>query len=148
MATQELLLQTNTCPAFYSYRSTHLSLPQEEVSHCAVGTKWLTYLFDQARQHGPSQSAAAADSALDPQNFPDVQAWFHALVRQHFRGDLKVRIVLCCKFRSLLKFFERSDKYIPISLMQPPFNEVARKAAGFDERWWQPLMVSAAKSET
>lgn len=91
----------------------------EEVSHCAAGTKWLTYLYNQARQCDPAQSATAAASALDPQNFPDVQAWFHALVRQHFRGDLK-----------------------------PPFNEVARKAAGFDERWWQPLMVSAANVET
>lgn len=69
----------------------HVITSQEEISHCAAGTRWLTYLFNQAKGQHP---VASADSALEPQNFPDVQSWFHALVRQHFRGDLKVRDVL------------------------------------------------------
>lgn len=68
---------------------------QEEISHCAAGTRWLTYLFNQANGQEPD-TTAAADSALDPHTFSDVQSWFHALVRQHFKGDLKVCRLLCC----------------------------------------------------
>ena len=61
---------------------------QEEISHCAAGTRWLTYLFDQAKGHNTANASEC--DALAPQMYPDVHSWFHALVRQHFKGDLKV----------------------------------------------------------
>jgi Protein of unknown function (DUF455) len=61
---------------------------QEEISHCAAGTRWLTYLFDQAKGHNAANASEC--DALAPQMYPDVHSWFHALVRQHFKGDLKV----------------------------------------------------------
>lgn len=75
---------------------------QEEISHCGAGVQWLTYLFEQAAVPATQESPAAAvsgnaaaasseDAALQPQNFPDAHSWFHALVRRHFKGDLKVR---------------------------------------------------------
>jgi uncharacterized ferritin-like protein (DUF455 family) len=83
----------------------------EEISHCAAGTRWLTYLFDQAKGHDTANALEC--DALAPQMYPDVHSWFHALVRQHFKGDLK-----------------------------PPFNESARTAAGFSAQWWQPLVAT------
>ena len=78
--------------------SVHCACVQEEVSHCAAGVKWLTYLFEQAQQQQQQQQtlAAEADKACDPRRFADVQSWFHALVRNHFVGDLKVTGPVYC----------------------------------------------------
>ncbi len=61
---------------------------QEEISHCGAGVRWLSYLFDQAAQQDPPVEPSELE--LQPQSFPDVESWFHALVRRHFKGDLKV----------------------------------------------------------
>lgn len=141
---------------------------QEEVSHCAAGTKWLNWLFNHRHLHpapcGPRgrapQSAAAVplgsaaaltavqprgtssssvEAAREPalQSLPDagkqsptpqdlapdgfetVQGWFQALVRAHFHGKLK-----------------------------GPFNEEARRRAGFDPTWYQGLVVDSGSSSS
>ncbi|GAB4816722.1 hypothetical protein N2152v2_003768 [Parachlorella kessleri] len=48
--------------------------------------------------------------AAEAASYPTVEAWFHALIRRHFRGPLK-----------------------------PPFNEQARAKAGFGPEWYLPL---------
>ena len=78
----------------------------EEITHCAVGVSWLRWLFDAARQNTCSRAAWVKD-ALE---FDSVECWFHWLVRNHFRGNLK-----------------------------PPFNEEARAKAGFSKDWYMPL---------
>ena len=138
------------------------------MSHCAAGTKWLTWLFDHradaaaatagcpageqpgdfatpgtpaadlarvGREEAPPGEPSAASPAagpsaaaapgpcsdadprsspaapdLAPQSFGSVQEWFKALVRAHFRGALK-----------------------------GPFNEEARRRAGFDPSWYRDL---------
>jgi Protein of unknown function (DUF455) len=112
---------------------------QEEVSHCAVGVRWLQFLHCRAAaavkgtvgssgtSDGSSSSSngcaqqqpdaffsnaaspvAAAAAAADPPAVLDsiqdwlldaarhatVQDWFHSLVRQHFKGNLKVGFFL------------------------------------------------------
>jgi uncharacterized ferritin-like protein (DUF455 family) len=44
---------------------------------------------------------------------------FHSIVREHFRGPLK-----------------------------PPFNTEARKAAGFEPAWYEPLAVKEVEAQT
>ena len=48
----------------------------------------------------------------EAQQHDTVQTWFHALVKRHFAGSLK-----------------------------PPFNDEARREAGFDESWYLPLAL-------
>jgi uncharacterized ferritin-like protein (DUF455 family) len=87
----------------------------EEVTHCAAGVRWLTWLHGVA-VGGPGAppdavaAAAGAAWAAEARGHPSPQAWFHALVRSSFRGSLK-----------------------------PPFNDEARARAGFTEEWYLPL---------
>jgi len=112
---------------------------QEEISHCGAGVRWLSYLFDQAAQQDPPVEPSELE--LQPQSFPDVESWFHALVRRHFKGDLKVcachviwQFTLCLRPHSC-----RIRLTMITPCAQPPFNEEARAAAGFTAQWWQPL---------
>ncbi|KAK9820099.1 hypothetical protein WJX72_006117 [[Myrmecia] bisecta] len=73
----------------------------EEVSHCAAGIRWIEYLHMQA--HASHQ----------------VEFWFHALVRQHFKG-----------------------------LLKPPFNDDARAKAGFGPEWYLPLAAAPPGQHT
>lgn len=91
----------------------------EEVTHCAAGVKWFKYLC--LRSRDPAlQGETMATQESDPmvdENAEVIQK-FHAIVRTHFRGPLK-----------------------------PPFNEEARKAAGFGPQWYEPLAVKEASSD-
>ena len=89
----------------------------EEVTHCAAGVRWLTWLHGVATGEGAVDAPAAAVAAArgtawaaEARGHPTPQAWFHSLVRAHFAGSLK-----------------------------PPFNSEARMAAGFTEEWYLPL---------
>lgn len=109
---------------------------QEEITHCAAGVCWLTYLHSlghsdafprrphaAAAQSGvasASTSVAAGASSAEDRGLAEegdaasnefssegssavpewvqearmhatVESWFHQLVRQHFRGSIKVR---------------------------------------------------------
>ncbi|EXC25437.1 hypothetical protein L484_016820 [Morus notabilis] len=87
----------------------------EEITHCAAGVKWFKYLCLR-----PSVPASLTDSLASEEGEEESEAKeeeteevtkkFHDIVRTHFRGPLK-----------------------------PPFNEEARKAAGFGPQWYQPL---------
>lgn len=59
----------------------------EEITHCAVGVRWLRHLFQSAKTCGGRLSDASwVKEAL---RFDSVECWFHWLVRNHFRGTLK-----------------------------------------------------------
>ncbi|KAJ4979135.1 hypothetical protein NE237_009915 [Protea cynaroides] len=119
----------------------------EEITHCAAGVKWFKYLC--LRSRNPPHSTLDVDSLgssdLETRErvcssttdclgnsekgrttmaggcgdgddeVDEVIETFHATVRKYFRGPLK-----------------------------PPFNEKARKAAGFGPRWYEPLAVKQA----
>lgn len=65
---------------------------EEEIGHVAIGARWFQYL---ARQQEESP-----------------ESWFHSLVREHFRGQIK-----------------------------SPFNEPARTLAGLSRAYYMPLAV-------
>ncbi|XVE75502.1 hypothetical protein DITRI_Ditri12bG0098600 [Diplodiscus trichospermus] len=97
----------------------------EEITHCAVGVKWFKYLclrsrnpaFYQDSLASQESEAARSETPVEEENEEVIQK-FHAIVRTHFRGPLK-----------------------------PPFNEKARKAAGFGPQWYEPLAVKGPATE-
>ncbi|XP_057451569.1 uncharacterized protein LOC130743364 [Lotus japonicus] len=92
----------------------------EEITHCAAGVKWFKYLCQ--RSINPSsdkeEQETCAASCGSTSDENEVIPKFHAIVRTHFRGPLK-----------------------------PPFNEAARKAAGFGPEWYEPLAVKEANTQ-
>ncbi|KAG0607919.1 hypothetical protein M758_8G064200 [Ceratodon purpureus] len=113
----------------------------EEITHCAAGVKWFSYLClrDAPKDHSGEEMVAKKLALLDLQKssekglstevvsecqngdgleslaVSDVVAAFHDVVRKYFRGPLK-----------------------------PPFNEAARAAAGFGPEWYLPLATKVA----
>ncbi|XVF75675.1 hypothetical protein PTKIN_Ptkin13bG0205500 [Pterospermum kingtungense] len=96
----------------------------EEITHCAAGVKWFKYLCLRYRYPALYQDSLCQESEAGrsetqmEEGTEEVIQKFQAIVRTHFRGPLK-----------------------------PPFNEKARKAAGFGPRWYEPLAVKAPASE-
>ncbi|WJX40425.1 hypothetical protein P8452_27900 [Trifolium repens] len=90
----------------------------EEITHCAAGVKWFKYLCQRSRNIPVSdQEICAVDNGTATEG-NEVIPKFHAIVRTYFRGPLK-----------------------------PPFNEAARKAAGFGPEWYEPLAVKVANAQ-
>ncbi|KAB2063413.1 hypothetical protein F383_11266 [Gossypium arboreum] len=97
----------------------------EEITHCAAGVKWFKYLCLRSRNPSLYQDilaleeseAGRSETQMDKES-EEVIHKFHAIVRTHFRGPLK-----------------------------PPFNEKARKAAGFGPQWYDPLAVKGPASQ-
>ncbi|XP_038884770.1 uncharacterized protein HI_0077 [Benincasa hispida] len=82
----------------------------EEVTHCAAGVKWFKYVCQRSGNRKLDEDdAGAKDNAMEMEKEETIHK-FHEIVRKYFRGPLK-----------------------------PPFNEVARKAAGFGPQWYEPL---------
>ncbi|WJX34167.1 hypothetical protein P8452_22302 [Trifolium repens] len=90
----------------------------EEITHCAAGVKWFKYLCQRSRNIPVSdQEICAVENGTATEGNGVIQK-FHAIVRTYFRGPLK-----------------------------PPFNEAARKAAGFGPEWYEPLAVKVANAQ-
>ncbi|KAK8609534.1 hypothetical protein V6N13_061982 [Hibiscus sabdariffa] len=91
----------------------------EEITHCAAGVKWFKYLCLRSQNPASYQDSLASqesepeggETPMEEESEEVIQK-FHGIVRTHFRGPLK-----------------------------PPFNEKARKAAGFGPQWYEPLAV-------
>ncbi|RYR41636.1 hypothetical protein Ahy_A08g038043 isoform B [Arachis hypogaea] len=89
----------------------------EEITHCAAGVKWFKYLCQRSRKLAPDteeQEVCSLQNEMTTEE-NEVIPKFHEIVRTYFRGPLK-----------------------------PPFNETARKAAGFGPEWYEPLAVKEA----
>ncbi|KAG6391516.1 hypothetical protein SASPL_149272 [Salvia splendens] len=86
----------------------------EEITHCAAGVKWFKFLTLRkgSKEDDDSGDHTFKGDEADERADAEVIPKFHEIVRAFFRGPLK-----------------------------PPFNEVARKAAGFGPQWYQPLAV-------
>ncbi|GAA0159800.1 hypothetical protein LIER_16499 [Lithospermum erythrorhizon] len=94
----------------------------EEITHCAAGVRWFKYLCLRSKNPETSNNdlveQASCSTENDAEVFGEVIRKFHTVVRSHFRGPLK-----------------------------PPFNEVARRAAGFLPQWYEPLAVKEVTVE-
>ncbi|KAH0464047.1 hypothetical protein IEQ34_006833 [Dendrobium chrysotoxum] len=117
----------------------------EEITHCAAGVKWFTYLCQRKlnghqdanissvngapKEHSKQEAVNRSDSLVGDleqpmKNSAKVEGGkqnvvieaFHNTVRRYFRGPLK-----------------------------PPFNVEARKAAGFGPDWYEPLAIREVK---
>ena len=85
----------------------------EEVTHCAAGVKWFKYLCLRSPTPSCTDSLSSQEGEVGSEakeENEEVIKRFHSIVRSYFRGPLK-----------------------------PPFNEEARKAAGFGPQWYEPL---------
>lgn len=82
----------------------------EEITHCAAGVKWFRYLCLRSIDLISASQEVGAGESDSMMETDEVIRRFHAIVRTYFRGPLK-----------------------------PPFNEAARKAAGFGPQWYEPL---------
>ncbi|XP_047086829.1 uncharacterized protein HI_0077 isoform X2 [Lolium rigidum] len=94
----------------------------EEVTHCAAGVRWFRYLCLRPRTSDPiihPIPESKPQSSELPESGTAIIKRFHSIVREHFRGPLK-----------------------------PPFNTEARKAAGFEPAWYEPLAVKEAETQT
>ncbi|GMY23158.1 3-oxoacyl-(acyl-carrier-protein) synthase-like protein [Fagus crenata] len=94
----------------------------EEITHCAAGVKWFKYLCLRASKPAQDQDSLESKGGVVENETMKVEneviQKFHSIVRTYFRGPLK-----------------------------PPFNEEARKAAGFGPRWYEPLAIKEATPE-
>lgn len=96
----------------------------EEITHCAAGVKWFRFLCLRSRNPDAAngfmmpQETELNDSDNAMEANDEVIQKFHAIVRAYFRGPLK-----------------------------PPFNEAARRAAGFGPQWYEPLAVKDVPTE-
>ncbi|KAJ6432965.1 hypothetical protein OIU84_020073 [Salix udensis] len=95
----------------------------EEITHCAAGVKWFKYLCSRtktpasSRDNLSSEKNGEEETEICTEGNEEVIQKFHAVVRTYFRGPLK-----------------------------PPFNEEARKAAGFGPQWYEPLAVKVVQN--
>ncbi|CAI9091245.1 OLC1v1026213C1 [Oldenlandia corymbosa var. corymbosa] len=92
----------------------------EEITHCAAGVKWFRYLCLRTRNQEGDDGILMLQLLNSGSGDDDDQVVkkFHEVVRTYFRGPLK-----------------------------PPFNEAARRAAGFGPQWYEPLAVKFAAAE-
>ncbi|KAL6552760.1 hypothetical protein OROHE_008124 [Orobanche hederae] len=100
----------------------------EEITHCAAGVKWFKYSCMRSKNPdmiyesvaSEERESGEAESIWDDNNNMqcEVIEKFHATVRAFFRGPLK-----------------------------PPFNEAARRAAGFGPQWYEPLAVKGFRTQ-
>ncbi|KAK3422190.1 uncharacterized protein HI_0077 [Eucalyptus grandis] len=89
----------------------------EEITHCAAGVRWFKFLCLRSR-NSPIREIEVGEGKMGDEEDANVVQKFHEIVRNHFRGPLK-----------------------------PPFNEDARKAAGFGPKWYEPLAFKEARQE-
>uniref|UniRef100_A0ACD5WZ70 Uncharacterized protein n=1 Tax=Avena sativa TaxID=4498 RepID=A0ACD5WZ70_AVESA len=125
----------------------------EEITHCAAGVRWFRYLClrsctidpkdgtgddnktcqpvhdgltDKPTVNGHDETVQQVDDGLakcrlgedGDTDEVEIIKRFHNIVREHFRGPLK-----------------------------PPFNTEARKAAGFEPAWYEPLAVKEVETQ-
>ncbi|KAL6980259.1 hypothetical protein U1Q18_021902 [Sarracenia purpurea var. burkii] len=97
----------------------------EEITHCAAGVKWFKYVCLRSRGGAlsdgdgwSSQEVGASKRNVTVEESDEVIRAFHTTVRTYFRGPLK-----------------------------PPFNETARKTAGFGPEWYEPLATKEVNLE-
>ena len=82
----------------------------EEITHCAAGVKYLTFLYGFAKEYEGHDPPASW--ITEAQQYESVEHWFHGLVRQYFHGLLKPPFNE--KARSAAGF--SPEWYIPLSV--------------------------------
>ncbi|KAJ6805260.1 uncharacterized protein M6B38_178990 [Iris pallida] len=116
----------------------------EEITHCAAGLKWFKYLCH--RNPCRYKDCALASSAMSSQNciageglskqqqviYTDADYVERLENTEVSGGDMQDMMILT--FHSIVRRYFRGP-------LKPPFNVEARKAAGFEPDWYEPLAV-------
>lgn len=116
----------------------------EEITHCGAGVKWFRFLC--LRKLGEHPNAALIPGCLSSENPEGLSKQQPAI---HEEEGLRVR----CQESKEENGDSDYDRMLVIPLfhdtvrryfrgaLKPPFNETARKAAGFAPEWFEPLAV-------
>lgn len=100
------------------------------------------------RKGGDEKTAELLEKVIYPEEITHCAAgvkWFKFLILREKEPadgsqfeksevDSRVEAMVIPKFHEIVRAFFRGP-------LKPPFNEVARKAAGFGPQWYQPLAI-------
>ncbi|XP_020594791.1 uncharacterized protein LOC110034894, partial [Phalaenopsis equestris] len=108
----------------------------EEITHCAAGIKWFTYLCRRrmARHQSPNKSSVF----LSPENGAAEELTEQQKAENQsdiFVGDIEQSVVIDAFHDTVRRYFRGP--------LKPPFNVEARRAAGFGPDWYEPLAFRA-----
>lgn len=143
----------------------------EEITHCAAGVRWFRYLCLRSRNGDPTASsilqAITQCSELPRDGTGDIHKVEEveddgpkAELAQAYNGDDKtvqqvedelakcklvdigddVEAAVIRTFHSVVREYFRGP-------LKPPFNTEARKAAGFEPAWYEPLAVKEVEGQ-
>lgn len=98
----------------------------EEITHCAAGVKWFTYLC--TRSIPGSQNTTISSVCRSPETGVAEE---HSALQVDARSDDKKTLVIEAFHNTVKRYFRGP--------LKPPFNVEARKAAGFGPEWYEPL---------
>lgn len=120
----------------------------EEITHCAAGVKWFTYLCQ--RKMNGHQNANISYACLSPENRADekrskqqienISYGFITDIEQPMKNSAKVETG---KQNEVIEAFHDAVRRYFRGPLKPPFNVEARKAAGFGPDWYEPLAFRA-----
>lgn len=123
----------------------------EEITHCAAGVKWFSYLCLRELGKHPNASLLHPNASLSSQNSVNIgEGFLEQPVRcedgnsigclelvKATSGSAKQELVIST-FHATVRSYFRGP-------LKPPFNEEARKAAGFAPEWYEPLALKEQK---
>ena len=139
----------------------------EEVTHCAAGVRWfrflclrpciddpISYSVPQSEPHSPG---LPGDGTADDEAVQEVRDEPTSV--QQVEDELMTQQVECglaqCKLgdrvdkdeAAVIQTFHRIVREYFRGPLKPPFNTEARKAAGFEPAWYEPLAVKEVHVE-
>ncbi|KAJ4766569.1 hypothetical protein LUZ62_031855 [Rhynchospora pubera] len=103
----------------------------EEITHCAAGIRWFRYLSLRS-QTKVQQNPSSLEDAVNTKTSEDLEEAFQQLDTANNQSEDEKAVIQ--KFHSVV----RRHFHGPL---KPPFNVEARKAAGFDPEWYEPLAI-------
>lgn len=107
----------------------------EEITHCAAGIRWFSYLCLRSVSN-PNQNPSSVQDATSTINAKNLEAAFQQL-NTVGNGDTDKEKAVIERFHSMVRRHFRGP-------LKPPFNVEARKAAGFEPEWYEPLAIKEA----
>lgn len=118
----------------------------EEITHCAAGVKWFKYLCIRSMRRSNSLSTPGCSSPRVTQ--PEEGILEHV---ESFNGDFTsppdqavLNSTANDELETVIRTFHATVRTYFRGPLKRPFNEQARKAAGFGPQWYEPLAVKGS----
>ena len=105
----------------------------EEVSHCAAGLKWFTWLWirDQAKDFDDKEQKQKCLDEISKISVSEIGNQTVETILQKYGLDLA----------RVIETFHQTVRENFKGVLKPPFNPEARAKAGFTKEWYEPLTV-------